>query len=598
MARIHVSTFGGMIPALEDKLLPNENASFAMNCRLDNGKLRAFKRAVPVDLVTEPAAAQRGELGYDQQENAFFTSYYQGQYPILIRSLLQNAYKQYTASYPYSLSLRTYSVANNVIRGTDYGSATYRVLGVPGGPSVVFNGLLPALRTNKPTARAYCATYVNIFGEESAPGSNTVSIFGNEGDTFRLLINPSFNNTEYELYPISKIKLYRTLGEYETGEQLGNKHNTDWHLVREFPYQNNSFEFYDDITSDKIPADLLLSKEFFMPPQVDAVAMVMLDLGFLVIAYTDGTIRVSERFQYHAYPLRNQITIPEAISSMVALDNVLYVTCKNNSAYQITILLDPSGFRHDVKKYKDKYASRDARSLVSTNFGALFSSPRGLVSLSTAQQVLVTQQMILPQQWNSTFAPVVATWAAGYYIGLNTTGGYNWLMDVPDQISGQTPYGKLTFINHELIPNRGQEAIPGVFSAVYGRDSVYIYDAYTSQLHMWDGLEETANEPYLAKYVWRSKMFVTPAPVTFAAAKITFKAMSSGSTGVIFKLYGDGRLRYERFVNGDEPFRLPHLYKATNWMFELEGYGEVHEVHIATSMTELRGEYRGLQSAV
>jgi hypothetical protein len=597
MAAIHVTSFGGMIPAVDVKLLPNGNASYARNCRLLNGKLQPFKRLNFINQSTYPAIKFNGELGYDSVENTLFTSAAEGQYPILTRMLNQNAYNYAYTGYPYQLSLRTFSIAASVIRGTDYSGTTARALGVPPGPACVNQGVSPQQRSKYPTARRYCATYVNMFGEESTPGTISADIYCFEGDSISISINPSFANPPTGLYPISKIRLYRTASEYESGEELGNKLNTDFLLVTEFAYTPSSFVFVDDIPTHTIPGDLLLSREFFNPRQIDAVAMVQLDAGYLAIAYVDGTISISERFMFHAFPLRNQITIPESISSMVAYYDMLIVTCRNNSAYKVTVRPDAAGISFDVQRYPDRYAAEAARALVGTNFGALYSSPRGLVALSRDQQVLVTKDMILPQQWNTIFAPTIAGWAEGYYIGVGTAGGENWIMDVPDQISGQTQFGQLVYVDSQIIPAR-PNPVPGLYSMVYGRDRLFIFDApyEGTNLYEWSGLERPEQLGEAARYVWRSKTFVTRAPTTFAAAKITFTknyaSIPDGMGSVIFRLFGDGALRCEINVYGNEPFRLPHLYKATNWVFELEGEAYIDEVHIATSMTELNGESR------
>lgn len=582
MPNIRVTAFAGMIPALEDKLLPNENASYAMNCRLHNGKLGPLKKAVLTGLL------EAGELGYDPLNDVPFTGLTATQYPTLFRVLSQNAltYSNPT-TYPYQTNPRVFAVdSGSVLRGIDYFSVgVQRSLGVPPGPVTQLLGVVPALRSKTLTTRCYCATYVNVFGEESAPGQLSPIINCYEGDVIRLNIIPSFTPSNPNTFNMQTIRIYRTMGEYETGEQLGNKNNTDYHLVIELAYNTSAFEFADDITSDRMPADLLLSREFFMPSPIDVVAIAELESGFFVIAYRDGTIRVSERFLYHAFPLRNQVVLPAWIDSMVSFYDTLFVTCRTGPSYKINIIPKPAGPEIDVQSYSDSYHSTDPRTLVKTNFGALFSSQRGLTALSREKQSVVSQGSINATQWNETFRGSNFYWASGYLVSQGTVGLRNWLMDVPDDISGQTPFGKLTYIDDELWP-MNPAAVPYL---VQGRNKIHIN--IQGVRYTWDGLELAPFTPDdAATYVWRSKMFVEPGRTTYAAAKVTFKDRTAGQLGVRFKLYGDGALRFERMVYSDAPFRLPHLYKAMNWMFELSGKAEVHEVHIATSMIELSGE--------
>lgn len=582
MPNIRVTAFAGMIPALEDKLLPNENASYAMNCRLHNGKLGPLKKAV-LNALDIP-----GEMGYDPLNDVAFTGLQSSEYPTLFRVLNQNAntYRD-PITYPYQVNPRVFAIdSSNVLRGIDYFSVgVQRSLGVPPGPYPQLLGVVPALRSKTLTMRCYCATYVNIFGEESTPGQMPATMSCYEGDEIRLNIIPSFTLGSPDTFNIQTIRIYRTMGEYETGEQLGNKNNTDYHLLIELPYQPGIFEFVDNITSDNMPADLLLSKEFFMPSPIDVVAIAELESGFFVIAYRDGTIRVSERFLYHAFPLRNQVVIPQWIDSMVSFYDTLFITCRTGPSYKVNIIPKPAGPEIDVQAYSDFYHSTNPRTLVKTNFGALFSSQRGLTALSREKQTVISQGSINATQWNEKFRGAYFCWASGYLIAQNTEGKLAWLMDVPDDISGQTPFGKLTYIDDEIWPMNPN--VPTYM--VQGRNKIYI--SIQGARYAWDGLELAPfTENDAATYVWRSKMFIEPGRTTYAAAKITFKDRTAGQMGVRFKLYGDGLLRFERLVYSDEPFRLPHLYKAMNWMFELSGKAEVHEVHIATSMTELNGE--------
>lgn len=584
MPAIRVTTFSGMIPAIEDKLLPNGNAAYAMNCRLDNGKLRAFRVPVSTNDV------HVGDIAYDQKDDFVFSGPIDSKHPTLFRLLTQNFHNYNTGATPYNLYPRVFGLAGNVVRGIDLGSTRTRSLGVPPGPTVIFNGIqgTPGTRSEFYAPRAYCATYVNSFGEESAPGAPSVDIQCYEGDVILLRILPSFTPGVPDTFDVRKIRLYRTLAEFETGEQMGNKNNTEFHLVREFNYVTNEFPFNDNITSDMMPADLLLSREFFIPPQLDAVGMVELELGFLAIAYRDGTIRLSERFQYHAFPIRNQITIPQVIDNIVAYYNTIFVTCKSGACYQVQVSLDASGVKFDPQYYPDLYWSTAPQTLVRTNYGALFSSQKGLMALNKGAQTLVTQNLILPQQWKSSFAPQYGAWIPGFYLGLNTLTGKSWLMDVPDDISGGNQFGILTYVDKRLIKVDPYGSTR--FSMVYGKDKLYI--AIGNVTYTWDGLEiEQEYNEERVPYLWRSKLYVEAAPTSFAAAKVVMKSdFQQSNTPITFRFFGDGVLRLQRTINRGIPFRLPSLYKATTFYFELEGIDQIDEVHIAASMDELSGE--------
>lgn len=322
-----------------------------------------------------------------------------------------------------------------------------------------------------------------------------------------------------------------------------------------------------------------------MPQVVDVVGVGELVSGYLAVAYADGRIKLSERFMQHAFPLRNEIMLPIPINAMVVNKDYIYATSTQGSALRILVTPDAAGVKFDVKEYPDYYVNLQPRSLVKTDAGAMFASQRGLVALTPETQTLITQNWIHPEIWNRDYLPAKAAWWNGYYFGIGPT--YTWLMDVRDIASDQNRFGKLTTINTELLPYEY-----GNKFASYLPLNERILIALNSQLYTWDGLERDIGQESAgyAPYLWRSKIYVQPAPMTYAAAKVTFSRGEALPGELQFKLYGDGVLKYERPVFTDKPFRLPHLYKSLNWHFELVGTAEVNEVHIATSMDDLGKE--------
>lgn len=579
MPNIRVRNFSGMIPALDPKLLPNENAAFCENCKLDTGTLRAYGKPYNGELL--PYAA---EIAADPTYNTFFFGVPQSQYPLAIRGLRKNIFRDNINGINIDTNERVFSVSSGVLRASYSRSPSFLQIGVPAGPRVFMNGVNSALRSTHQMARTYCATYVNQFGEEGGIGQTTGEFTCFEGDTVNLLLLPSIGGQT--AFGLKKIRIYRSLSPYTTGEELSNKFDTDYHLVDEIDiFTDGVITYNDTLASDAIPGDLLLSKEFFMPQVVDAICAAELESGYIAIAYPDGRIKLSERFLAHAYPLRNEIMLPTSINAMVVNRNIIYATSQHGAAYRIIVTPEAAGPKFDVRQYPDYYICKNPRSLVRTDAGAMFSSQRGLVALTPETQTLITQNWIHPEIWNRDYSPSKGAWLNGYYFGVGPA--FAWLMDVRDIASEQNRFGKLTTVSTELLPYSYTDTLASYFPL---DDKVVV--AFDRQIRYWDGLERDAGRTvaYYAPYLWRSKTFVQPARMTYAAAKVTFASGQALPGELTFKLYGDGILKYERPVFTDEPFRLPHLYKSLNWYFELVGTAEVHEVHIATSMDDLGNE--------
>jgi hypothetical protein len=88
-------------------------------------------------------------------------------------------------------------------------------------------------------------------------------------------------------------------------------------------------------------------------------------------------------------------------------------------------------------------------------------------------------------------------------------------------------------------------------------------------------------------YTWRSKEFVFPYDVSFAAAKVVARC---GDNRVCRVSLLDGACRdvlFDRAITNSEPFRLPVLGKRTAWTVQLQGSADVQEIHFATSLQAL-----------
>jgi hypothetical protein len=112
-------------------------------------------------------------------------------------------------------------------------------------------------------------------------------------------------------------------------------------------------------------------------------------------------------------------------------------------------------------------------------------------------------------------------------------------------------------------------------------------DEDTNTFKEWD-----TGDGYLS-YDWRSKAFVMPYLTSFAAAKVTgrypWKDDPDNGRSVTFELWVGTRLKYTRPVESSEPFRLPRFYREVEpWYVRVKGTEIVQEIHLATSMEELR----------
>jgi hypothetical protein len=151
--------------------------------------------------------------------------------------------------------------------------------------------------------------------------------------------------------------------------------------------------------------------------------------------------------------------------------------------------------------------------------------------------------------------------------------GEGFIFDINDRSTGS--YDKALLMT-----------IPFYATACYAGPDVRMHytrsDATVATLYEWD--RGTTLEPYL----WRSKPFVFPYNVSFAAAKVVLSVCDEARPCVMRLLDGacDVTL-FEREITNREPFRLPAILSRVDWTVEIEGEADVQEIHVATSMQAL-----------
>ena len=82
-------------------------------------------------------------------------------------------------------------------------------------------------------------------------------------------------------------------------------------------------------------------------------------------------------------------------------------------------------------------------------------------------------------------------------------------------------------------------------------------------------------------YTWISKRYTTP-PISFPSAMLVADSYANSQV----KFFADGNLIHTETVQSARPFRLPAGFRATEWEFEIAGTDNVHELRVG-SMSDM-----------
>lgn len=586
MTAIRITLFGGIVPRIADRGLPDNAAQFALNAKLYSGELRAWSKLRKLfDLpISNPKTVYhyRTDAGSDRYL-AFDKHTYVVKAP-LVNETLGRLY---------------WSNADGVFVNTtariDLGQPAFK-LGVPpaGGTFTVS----PSGGTSATsTTRVYLTTLVTSFGEESAPGP-TVTVTGNADGTWTVNgLNALTIDTAN--YPnITHLRLYRTVSS-ATG--------TDYRQVAEWTIGARPASFNDTVTNVDLADNFALQSLGWGLPPSGLKGLIGVAGGFMV-GFKGRTVRASVPYQPHAWPEDYQWAVEDNIVGLGTFGNTVVVCTEGRTQ----LLVGPTPDVMSLSKLEGVQPCLSARGIVSTVSGVMYPSTDGLVLVNGGSNrgEIVSKVWVTKTEWMSKFSPATqmsSVYQDRYFSFYTDLLGFTVGFD--DPVTGFTELEQEGVSSVDLDQLTGQTMI-AIGAAVYE----------------WDG-DPTAT----LDYQWRSKPFVVPKPVNFGALQMrgTFigadtpdppapvalggyainqfaigsppsingpapwqvvgaiPAPPAPEPGVAVKVYGDGVLRWFGAVSGEGVYRLPSGYKATHWEIEVQGSSAIYSMAIAETAKEL-----------
>jgi hypothetical protein len=584
-----VKDYGGEIPRRESRLLPDNNAEEAVNCDLSSGDLQGLpipnfvidlgagiKRAYRFPLAGQAdvwlalpspfSSACRSPLANDTQNRVYWTNptgygadgaYWNTRARINAGNTGANA--------PYNLGTvqpdpNTSSLTITAVGGT---------AGVP------------------EVERSYTWTYVNAYGEESAPNAPSAVVAGEPDATWTVSGLPTTapsNPVGKNYPPIVGINIYRTSTGTNTGAQF---------------YQIGTFAFtapssYVDAVPDTTAVNnLTLVSAAFANPLDNLDGLTALPGGMLV-GFTGNTVHFCEPDRPHAWPAAYDQSLQYQIvgfgvwqQSLVVLTSGFPSTGSGNS---------PSNFIFTQVRVPEPCIARG--SIITDLMGVYYASQNGLVMLNyfgMQNQTLTTMtKNIWLQDYVVPATGILACRHRAQYLAVRVDGsGTGFLIDYAEQRMGVM----------ELSTFTGATAI---WNDEFSGDA---YVCAGGKVYRWD---DPTTGPLTFR--WRSKQFYGPAPVSLGACQISLdpsvetpppspntQTLGNGDStlvlpngvNAVFNLYagpnGGHKVFSRNLSNTREIFRLPSGFKAFDWQCEIVSRVKVHSIELATTMRELKG---------
>ena len=584
MVAIKLQQFQGMIPAIDDKLLPNNASAWAINTWLLDGKATGMRDPRLVHVLKDPNARSVQRVPKDYNNPATLDDTFWLEFLSAHTTYVRSPNTQSTDPRGYwcdgltppMMTSRARVEANEEVPG----SAPPLLLGIPN--PVASPGVAVAVLGTSAvsTARAYCYTWVSTYSEESAP-SPPSDVFANPNDTTYDLTLTAPTPEVTAQRDLTHTRIYRTI----TSDQG----NAEFYFVNEIPIAQ--LTYHDAVMDNVVVLNEQLITQDWAPPPDKLQGMVSMPNG-MVIGWMGQQIWFCEPYQLHAWPFKYMIGVDYPIIGIGVLGQTAIV-CTNSRPYAVTGTA-PDQMAQAALPLPEPCTSQG--SIVSTAQGVYYCSPNGLVMVSAGNGVLATASLIIKDEWQK-FLNIKNLRAA------MLLGSYYCFSTADQGVFEPTAFQNDAFEMEDFTGTRQGAYIdpnggPTQFTLLQHETPTFnvIPDQWTGEVMIIrDGcvyqIDLTEAQPQ-GTYFWRSKLYQMSNRQNLSAVKCFYslpQGVLQADQTLTFRAFADGVLVKERVLPASgKMFRMPTGYTADTYQFELEGNLRVENLQIATSPHELR----------
>jgi hypothetical protein len=605
---LRIQDFGGVVPVKGDRAIPDGYAVESVNTWLYGSELRGVRPPIHMEdlqpstrkVLRIPKRTPGGDPTYPgivpppsylgdsvwKQFDDPYTDIVRGQ-------LVKDQYERY-----YFCSPSRGPEFNTYARMAS-GLANYK-LGVPGPNIVITPGAspdnpdrpiigTPTGGTGTIETRSYVYTWINEFGEESAP-SLPATAAGLPNATWPISnIKDPPVVAGYPAY--AKKRLYRTV----TGSGGG----FDYYKIIDLNIGTTTFSDVGTTYSNTtIVNNVTLESTSWALPPANLQGWIAMPNGFLIgfdkpDANNAGgnTIYMSEAYHFHAWPEAYQYATETPIVGLGVLGQTC-VVCTQGFPATVTGI-KPSTCAFTKATTGEPCMSRGG--IVSSPQGVVYPSQNGLIMIGPNGIDNVTDTLMTREEWIRNYSPQ-------YLRAVRYQNGYLALRmpPLPSPRSGffldpsALKVALTEFSNLNDMINVNVDFWSG---------EVFLLRTGVELLH-WDPpfkIDNVTKNDELMPVRWLSKEFQYPFKENFGCYSIYWDATrySDDSWGdptvmpadevVRFRVYADRRKVYDQEVprNGS-PVRLPSGFKSDIWQFEILARAPVYSLHVASSIKELK----------
>ena len=593
MVAFKLSTFGGMLPAVDKTLLPEPNAQNAVDIYLYSGALNGIKQPTLVHDMVDQFARKVFRIPktfYDKEhmDDAWWMEFRDADTDVLRAPMADDSFQRYY--WACASDNPRYATFAQITAAATYAGADGYLLGIPTPgtpPSVVVTG---GSATDE--ARSYVYTWVSAYGEEGPPSPPTLVTDNPDGTWAVTVTAPTPEQSDNR--NLDKVRIYRTV--------TSSAGVATYFFVAEIDIADTE---YDDTRTNLAVSgeNELLSTDWAAPPD-DLQGIVAMPNGFFA-GWVDNQIYFSEPYRPHAWPAAYAMSVADPIVGMGVVGQTLIV-CTQGNPYACAGV-NPANM--SLAKLGSNEPCMSRGSIVSTPEGVYYASPNGLMLAAQGVISNVTRSIMTKKEWLDLVNASLlrgARLGTAYFAfstvraGCFDPGGFETGAFEQDDFTDTTT-GILIEPNQDRIGMHLLSSDSNNFSIMTDVWTTELFMIQDQQVLWLDLSSNRATRPYL----WKSKKFQAQKKENLGAMRVFFEAPSDApalnpvrNTDLIqtladdqyglVRVYADERLVMCRELRtSGEMMRLPSGFRCEFWEFEIEARVKVTSIQGASSAAEL-----------
>lgn len=540
MPAIRITNFGGIIPRLANRLLPENAARTAANCTVLSGELRPMRKPKK---VYEPALATSLKSMFRVDDTTWFA--WPIDYVQMVRAPIEGLSRYcYTGDGVPKVTTKALGTPVNA-SGTP---AAALALGIPTPQTAIT--ATPTGGTGANVSRFYVYTFYSDNNEESSPSpastlttgkvdgswaisgmdtapanSGTITAISKTATTVTLTLSGNHYLRQYDLTTISGVVGMTDInGAWQVAAVPANNQITinlttaqtytsggawsravPWGNCKKRLYRTSSgvkadFQlvaiditgttYTDTLTDLQIPGDSAVS-DGWIPPPANMIGMITMSNGVLAGFY-DNTVCMSEPYQPHAWPTAYRRKMTSTIVGIASFDTNIGVATVGNPV----VLTGSDPDQMIPVKHNKSLPCLSRASVCGVGDGVIYASKNGLVKMDISDAGMFTSVLFGPEEWNRLVPSTTKLAFDGTKLYLSTESGVVYIFNT---VEG----GALTTTNQVVDGMYADETTGDLFFAFAKK--VYVLESFTSAPLTTD---------------WWSRENVLPFPVNFGAVKI------------------------------------------------------------------------------